>query len=264
MGIITLGNGQIDSRFRRTYKVVENTMIIRAKVIVLEDNPTETRKIHKVVTDAGHECTTFMTGKAMIAALSRDMYDMLILDWNICDMEGIGVLNWVKENIGENIAIIVLMASAPEKDTVAILMAGADDCIAKPVREAELSARIHAIARRRHKFLSDNVPPAMPTVSSLEVGIYYFDLLRRTVSVGGEQIDLKPKEFDMAVLFFKNIGTQISRERIIGEIWGRKIGVKSRTLDTHVSQLRNKLQLKVETQVSLTSIYMFGYRLDVC
>lgn len=233
------------------------------RIVTLENNPLESREIHKVVTDAGHECTTFMTGKAMMSALANDIYDLLILNWNLQDVSGMDVIKWVKENIDENISVIVLTDGAQEDDIVTILMAGADDCMRKPFREAELSARIHALTKRGRLPFASKVPSTSPVVTKIEVGVYYFDLLRRTVSVRGEEIDLKPKEFDMAVLFFKNIGMQISREQIMSEIWGRKTGIYSRSLDTHASQLRSKLRLNSDNQVRLVSIHSFGYQLNV-
>ncbi|ABR91568.1 two-component response regulator [Janthinobacterium sp. Marseille] len=233
------------------------------RIVTLEDNPLESRAIHKVVTDAGHECTTFMTGKAMISALANDMYDLLILNWNLQDISGMEVIRWVKESAGNDISVIVLADCAREDEIVEILMAGADDCIRKPFRDAELAARIHALTKRGRRPLTIEVPSTAQKVSKIEVGVYYFDLLRRTVSVRGEQIDLKPKEFDMAVLFFKNIGMQISREQIMAEIWGRKTDIYSRSLDTHASQLRSKLRLNSENQVRLISIHSFGYQLNV-
>ena len=73
---------------------------------------------------------------------------------------------------------------------------------------------------------------------------------------------MKPKEFDIAALFFQNIGQLISRERIMEEVWGRELMMTSRTLDTHMSQVRTKLQLKLDNNVRLTTVYTIGYRLD--
>lgn len=238
-------------------------MTTRMRILTLVENPFESRSLHKVVTDAGYECTTFMSGKVMTTALSGDFYDLLILDWSLQDITGTEVMRWVKERVNDNLYVIVLTDCIQEQDIVKILMAGADDCIKKPFRDAELLARIHALTKRGGRTFVKGPLPILPTMVKIEVGVYHFDLLRRTVLVRGEKIDLKPKEFDMAVLFFKNIGTQISREQIMGEIWGRATNINSRSLDTHASQLRTKLQLNSNNRVSLVSIYKIGYQLDI-
>ena len=86
--------------------------------------------------------------------------------------------------------------------------------------------------------------------------------MRKTATIRGEPVELKPKEFDIAALFFQNIGQLISRERIMEEVWGRELMMTSRTLDTHMSQVRTKLQLKLDNNVRLTTVYTIGYRLD--
>lgn len=232
------------------------------RIATLEDDPIESRLIHKIVTDAGHECTTFMTGKAMIAALDSDMFDLLILDWHLPDMTGKDVIEWVRKNIGEDIVVMFLTNRVLEENIVMGLMAGADDYMTKPIREAELSARIHALSKRLRRSLLDDTVATSPILSTVEMGVFHFDLLRKIASVRGEPVELKPKEFDIATLFFQNVGKLISRERIMDEIWGRELTMLSRTLDTHMSQVRTKLQLKLDNNVRLTTIYTIGYRLD--
>ena len=117
------------------------------------------------------------------------------------------------------------------------------------------------IRDRRHVSENDTAVVA-PQATAVEVGIFHFDLLRKTATIRGEPVDLKPKEFDIAALFFQNIGQLISRERIMEEVWGRELMMTSRTLDTHMSQVRTKLQLKLDNNVRLTTVYTIGYRLD--
>lgn len=233
------------------------------RIASLEDDPIESKLIHQVVTAAGHECATFREGKALIAALDRQAFDLLILDWHLPDMTGKDMIEWVRTNIGEDIVVLFLTNRVLEENIVAGLMAGADDYMTKPIREAELSARIHALSKRIRPALQSgaHAPAAASTI--IDVGIYQFDLLRKTATIRGAPVDLKPKEFDIAVLFFQNIGQLISRERIMEDVWGRELIMTSRTLDTHMSQVRTKLQLKLDNNVRLATIYTIGYRLDV-
>lgn len=232
------------------------------KIATLEDDPIESKLIYQIVTAAGHECMTFNEGKALIAALRQQMFDLLILDWHLPDMTGKEVIEWVRTNVGEDIVVMFLTNRVLEENIVAGLMAGADDYMTKPIREAELSARIHALSKRIRQIprAGMQIPASAPTI---EVGIFHFDVLRKLATIRGESVDLKPKEFDIAILFFQNVGQLISRERIMEEVWGRELMMTSRTLDTHMSQVRTKLQLKLDNNVRLTTVYTIGYRLDV-
>lgn len=232
------------------------------KIASLEDDQIESILIHQIVTAAGHECTTFREGKALLAALRQQVFDLLILDWHLPDMTGKEVIEWVRANVGEDIIVMFLTNRVLEENIVAGLMAGADDYMTKPIREAELSARLHALSKRIRLAPKTTHMPA-PASTTIEVGIFHFDLFRKIATVRGEPVDLKPKEFDIAVLFFQNIGQLISRERIMEEVWGRELMMTSRTLDTHMSQVRTKLQLKLDNNVRLTTVYTIGYRLDV-
>ncbi len=233
------------------------------KIATLEDDPIESKLIHQIVTAAGHECATFNEGKALLAALRHQIFDLLILDWHLPDMTGKDVIEWVRANVGEDIVVMFLTNRVLEENIVTGLMAGADDYMTKPIREAELSARIHALSKRIRHLPPAGAVVAAPVPSVIETGIFSFDLLRKVATIRGEPVDLKPKEFDIAALFFQNVGQLISRERIMEEVWGRELMMTSRTLDTHMSQVRTKLQLKLDNNVRLTTVYTIGYRLDV-
>ena len=97
----------------------------------------------------------------------------------------------------------------------------------------------------------------------LGVGFYHFDLVSGIASLRGKAVDLQPKEFDIAVLLFFHAGELISREKIMNEIWRRTPRLTSRTLDAHISRVRNKLQLRPDNNVSLSTVYTVGYRLDI-
>ncbi|HEY6772476.1 MAG TPA: response regulator transcription factor [Oxalicibacterium sp.] len=233
------------------------------KIASLEDDSIESKLIYQIVTAAGHECASFREGKALLTAMRQQEFDLLILDWHLPDMTGKDVIEWVRANVGEHIIVMFLTNRVLEENIVAGLMAGADDYMTKPIREAELSARLHALSKRLRPVQKPGMQMPMPASTVIEVGIFHFDLLRKIATLRGEPVELKPKEFDIAVLFFQNIGQLISRERIMEDVWGRELMMTSRTLDTHMSQVRTKLQLKPDNNVRLTTVYTIGYRLDV-
>jgi DNA-binding response OmpR family regulator len=142
------------------------------------------------------------------------------------------------------------------------LMAGADDYMTKPIRQAELTARIHALSKRLRHVEADQPNQSAPG-HVIEVGVFRLDTQLKRASIRGKTVELKPKEFDIAAMLFQNIGQLLTRERIMAEVWGRELVMTSRTLDTHMSQVRTKLQLKLDNGVRLTTIYTIGYRLDV-
>lgn len=232
------------------------------KIATLEDDPIESKLIQRVLTDAGHECTAFATGQSLIDALSYQTFDLLILDWHLPDMTGKDVIEWVRTNAGEEIIVMFLTNRVLEENIVMGLMAGADDYMTKPIRVAELSARIHALSKRLRQQPAGGTPAPLPQASVVEVGVFHFDLARKTAAIRGETVELKPKEFDIAALLFQNVGQLISRDTIMEEVWGRELMMTSRTLDTHMSQVRTKLQLKLDNNVRLTTVYTIGYRLD--
>jgi DNA-binding response OmpR family regulator len=241
-------------------------------IAALEDDPNEASLIQQILVNAGHACTGFSTGAALLDALRTQHFDLLVLDWNLPDMTGYDVVNWVRSNLSAQVLVLFLSNRSLEENIVLGLMAGGDDYMLKPVRRAELLARVHALSRR----LTPATPAAntataltpaaiMPTVESptLEVGPYRFNRILKTAQLHGKPVELKPKEFDIAFILFQNAGGIVARDKLIEAVWGRELLMTSRTLDTHMSNVRGKLALKPENGVKLTTIYTLGYRLDL-
>jgi len=232
------------------------------KIAVLEDNPMEAALIHQTMIGAGHQCEVFGAGAALIDTLARTSFDLLILDWHLPDVTGDQMIGWVRRNLPPTLVVMFLTSRALEENVVAGLMAGADDYMTKPIRQAELAARIHVLSRRVLQSAGGRADTPS-TAASIEIGVFKFDLLLKTATVRGKQVELKPKEFDIAVMLFQNAGQIVSREHIMETVWGRELLMTSRTIDTHMSQVRTKLQLNLDNGVRITTIYTIGYRLDV-
>jgi len=225
------------------------------KIASLEDDLDQARRIQQVLTAAGYACTSYHQSRDLLAALRTETYDLVLLDWHLPDIDGDDVVRWLRTHIGARIPVIFLTNRSAEDDLVEGLRAGADDYIVKPMRPLELLARVAALLRRSQI--------AEPVDQTIEVARYRVDPAARAISLDDVAIPLAPKEFELALLFFRNVGRLMSRDVLAECVWNREIPATSRTLDTHLSNIRQKLQLSPQHGVRLTSSYALGYRLEL-
>jgi len=222
----------------------------------LEDDLADAALIRETVTTAGHACTTFTCGCQLLRALRATAYDLLLLEWNVPGVSGREVLAWVRAHLDPRLPVMFLSVRDDELDIVDMLVAGADDYLVKPVRPAELVARIQALVRRAY-------PESLPAGATVARGCFVFDGAARTVMRAGCEVTLTPKEFDLAMLLFRYEGRVVSREHMVAAVWGRDLAPLSRTIDTHVSRVRTKLQLVESLGARLAPVYTHGYRLEL-
>ena len=221
----------------------------------LEDDPAQAQQILSVLTDAGYSARNFSLSRDLLTALRTDTFDLILLDWQLPDIDGDSVLHWIRSNLGMNVPVMFLTSRSNEADIVQGLQAGADDYIVKPWRTGELLARVTALLRRTRNVVPDSTP--------IQIEGYLIDPVARQISLHGEAITLAPKEFELAALFFRNVGRLFSRDFLAESVWNRDIPATSRTLDTHLSNIRQKLRLRPENGVKLSSSYALGYRLEI-
>jgi len=150
--------------------------------------------------------------------------------------------------------VMFITARTEEDDIVTALQKGADDYLAKPVRKMEVLARVNALERRSKKEFQQR--------ELIEVEPYAIDVAQRKIRRNGVEIELTLEEFDLALFLFRHIGQLLSRGHILESIWGRNPDLNTRTVDTHVSRIRNKLELTAENGLRLSSVYFYGYRLE--
>ncbi|GGC10060.1 response regulator transcription factor [Pseudoduganella buxea] len=224
------------------------------KIVVLDNERSQSDLICQVLTSAGHVCHGFQTGKDLLGQLRKEDYDMLIFDWQVNDMEGADLMRKAREKLNENAPVLFMTTSSGEDDIVAGLDAGAEDYMIKPLRRSEMVARVQALLRRAF--------PTQNGAEQLQFGQYVFETRPGRLLMDGNVLDVTHKEFYLALLFFRNIGRPLSRAYIHEAVWIRETDVPSRTMDTHVSRVRNKLQLKPENGFRLVPVYSYGYRLE--
>ncbi|GAC1523854.1 MAG: response regulator transcription factor [Collimonas sp.] len=186
--------------------------------------------------------------------LRRESYDMLVLDWQVPDLSGPEVLRWVRDKLPKTIPVLFITSRSGEDDIVEGLAAGADDYMIKPIRRSELVARVQALLRRAY--------PIQNSSEQIVFNDYLFETRSGRLTLAGKPIEITQKEFDLALLFFRNLGRPLSRAYILEAVWSRDVDIPSRTMDTHVSRVRSKLQLRPENGYRLAPVYSYGYRLE--
>lgn len=224
------------------------------KIAVLEQDRPQADLICQVLSAAGHSCQSYDSARDLLGQLRKDSADMLVMDWNVPDMEGSEVLRRAKEKLATTAPTMFLVGNNAEDDIIAGVTAGADDYLVKPLRRGELVARVSALLRRAY--------PSQNSAEQLQFGPYTFETRPGRLLKDGSVIDVTQKEFSLALLFFRNIGRPLSRAYIHESVWVRENDVPSRTMDTHVSRVRNKLHLRPENGFRLVPVYSYGYRLE--
>ncbi|MEU3554287.1 response regulator transcription factor [Streptomyces fragilis] len=197
------------------------------RVLVVESNASDADSLVRGLRRHSHEVDHVRTGCAAL-----DLYeqaDLVLLDLELPDLDGLDVCRSIRR--GSDVPVIAVTARSSELDRVLGLQAGADDYLVKPYGFRELMARIEAVMRRAGRQRTES--------SAIEHGPLRIDPRTRQVRVNGVSVEMTRKEFDLLHLLASHPGAVISRQQVMRQVWG---GTWSRrTVDTHVSSLRNKL-----------------------
>ncbi len=225
------------------------------RIAVLEDDQEQSALLNEWLTGAGHVVTVYGDSPQFLRQALRETYDLIMLDWMLPQMSGIEVLKRVRQSGKNYTPVIFITARDSEADVVEALDAGADDYMSKPVRYRELLARVAALARR--------ADGGRPATDLPECAPYEFDTQKKCVRIGGEEVELTHREFDLALFMFRRAGRVVSRGHILESIWGMHgTEINTRTVDTHMSRLRKKLHINEDNGWRLSAIYQHGYRLE--
>lgn len=225
------------------------------RIASVEDDEDQAEMIRQILTGIGHVCECFASGAAFMAAARREPYDLVVLDWQLPDVSGLDLVRWVRRELGDLPPVLFVTNRTLEDDMVRAIEAGADDYMVKPVRAGEMGARIQAILRRA-------LPEVTRSEDVIQIGAYLISTRSQTVKIHGDPVAISPREFDLVLFLFRNVGKTLNRETVEKAVWGRQIGRDSRTVDTHLSRLRVKLALRPENGVRLVSVYGKGFRLE--
>lgn len=224
------------------------------RIAYLEDDADQAALIRRWLEGAGHSCHHFDRGHALRRSLARESFDLYILDWHLPDVDGLEVLKEIRARSPRS-PVIFATARGRDDDIAHALQAGADDYIAKPVRQGELLGRIQAVARR-----AQGEAAAAP--ERLELPPFTIERRERRILRGGQPVALTDREYELALFLFQNVGKLLSRSHLQEAVWGLGAKAQTRTVDTHMSRLRSKLGLTEENGWLLASVHQFGYRLE--
>jgi DNA-binding response OmpR family regulator len=227
-----------------------------SRILIIEDNLALAQGLQNNLEVDGHAVAVAADGAAGLEAL-RGRPDLVVLDLMLPDQSGFRVLRDLRERDPE-VPVLILTALGAESDKVRGLRLGADDYVTKPFGLLELLARVDALLRRAAPAAGTR-PADAEEVRFADITIYP---ATRTVLRGREMIALRPKEYDLLLALVRRGGRVATRAELLSEVWGYRDDVLSRTVDTHVGELRRKLEHDPAEPRHLLTVRKVGYRLD--
>ena len=226
-----------------------------AHVLVVEDNRNLALGLRTNLEFEGHEAEVVGDGSTALRRARTGAHDLIVLDLMLPGVDGFGVLETLRRE-GVTTPILVLTARGDEADKVRGLVGGADDYVTKPFALRELLARVAALLRRAR------VAASLPgTGGPIRFGEIVVDPATRAVSRAGRPVLLRPKEFDLLGALLRRGGRVASRVELLREVWGYHESVLSRTVDTHIGELRRKVEADPANPRHILTVRKTGYRL---
>ena len=215
------------------------------KILIVEDEQAIASLLRLSLSKAGYSTVCVYDGISAADLLEKDHFDLILLDIMLPGASGYELMEYIRLL---EIPVIFITAKNSVDDRVRGLRMGADDYIVKPFELVELLARVESVLRRYNK-----------VQSQIEIGGLSIDTRSMLVRRDGREIPLTHKEYDLLLLFVRNVGTALYRETIYERVWGSNYLGDSRTVDLHVQRLRKKVGWEDKIQ----AVYKVGYRLEV-
>jgi DNA-binding response OmpR family regulator len=223
------------------------------RILVIEDNEKLAAGLRTNLEFEGHEVRLALDGHAGLAASLEPWADLVLLDLMLPGIDGYALLRTLRER-GVAVPVLILTALGEEADKVRGFRVGADDYVTKPFGLLELIARVDALLRRAR-----GAPPGAS--STFRVGPIVIDTAARTVTRGGLPVTLRPREYDLLAALARRPGEVIARADILRDVWGYGDDVVTRTVDTHVAELRRKLEDDPAEPRWILTVQKAGYKL---
>lgn len=204
------------------------------RVLIVDDEPLIVKGLKYSLEHDGYETESAADGEEAVNKFFAGQFDLILLDVMLPKLNGIEVCQRIREK--SNVPIIMLTAKGEDMDKILGLEYGADDYMTKPFNILEVKARIKSILRRTTVQQHDN------SAKTLQVRDMKINLNNRSVTIGGKEVNLTAKEFDLLHLFVSNRGKVFSRESLLETIWKYDYLGDLRTVDVHIRRLREKIE----------------------
>lgn len=226
-------------------------MVAVTSILVVEDEMKIARLVEEYLSEAGFDLTVARDGTSGVSEARRTRPDLIVLDLGLPGMDGFDVTRAIRTNHAT--PIIMLTARSEETDRVIGLELGADDYIIKPFSPRELVARVKAVLRRSRGALASNI---------VRAGDVVLDRATRTVTRAGELIDTTATEFDLMDALVSQPGRVFTRGQLLDAIHGFSFESYERAIDSHIKNLRRKLELDPRQPRYIATVYGVGYKFE--
>jgi DNA-binding response OmpR family regulator len=219
----------------------------KRRIAVIEDEATIADAVAARLRTEGFDVDVAHDGPGGVELVGRTRPDLVVLDVMLPGLDGLEVCRRIQQD--RPVPVVMLTARSDETDLLVGLGVGADDYLTKPFSPRELVARIHAVLRRSER---------PPTADALTVGDVVVDTVRRRVHRGEDEVHLTPTEFDLLRCLAASPGVVLTREKLMGEVWGWPGASGTRTVDSHVKALRAKIGPE-----RVRTVHGVGYALEI-
>ena len=231
------------------------TTSAKQRILVVDDDRQIARLVREYLEKAGYFVLVVYDGETAVSTLRREEFDLLVLDLGLPDMDGWDITRMVRaDHRLSTLPIIMLTARIEDSEKIIGLELGADDYIPKPFNTREVVARVRALLRR--------VNMDAPTRSKiLRVDELELDVDRRELTASGNPIELTPTEYELMLTFMSHPNTTFDREELLERALGYAYEGMSRTLDTHIKNLRQKIEVNPKRPLIIQTVHRVGYRM---
>lgn len=238
-----------------------------ATILVVDDETAFLESLQFTLEQDGYRVLTAMDGVAGLQLARAESPDLVILDVMLPGMDGFTICRELRRE--SDVPVIMLTARDDETDKVVGLELGADDYVTKPFGLRELKARVRAVLRRREGTSDAAEGPAAtaptthpPRTEGIMSGNLHVLPQERRVLLGGSEVSLRPREFDLLTYLVRNRGIALSREQLLDNVWGMDYYGDPRTVDVHMRQLREKVETDPGTPTRFVTVRGYGYRFE--
>jgi len=226
------------------------------RILVVDDDRDIVRLVRSYLEKAGYQVVTAYDGETALKVLRREQPHLLILDLMLPDKDGWDVARLVRsDSLMAATPIIMLTARVEDNDKIVGLEIGADDYITKPFNPREVVARVRALLRRTQ------LQQGSPVPKILEAGSLQLDVGKRELTMSGELVELTPSEFELLKVLMGNPGYVITRDELAEKALGYRSDSLGRTLDSHIKNLRRKIDTLPDSTSFIQTVHGIGYRL---